>query len=160
MQVVDLPDGYVQLAASFRRSTPLPADDPARLVLQLSSLRALSAVRRQVGAFLRSSLDRAIDADRTEDAVDRAVLVIDELTSNALRHGRPPSDLHLGDEPGRWTVVVTDAAPDVVPVPAVDRPAGAGGYGLYVVADLTAAHGVHYDDGRKMVWATMTKPRR
>lgn len=149
---------HLQLAASWRRDTPPPTIDPARLVLQLSSLRALSSVRRQVEAFLRASMTPGLEEDAVEDAVGKAVLVIDEMTSNALRHGRPPADLHLGDGPGTWTIVVTDAAPDQVPVPALDRPAGAGGYGLYVITDLTSRHGVHYEDDRKLVWATVTKP--
>ena len=151
-------EGHLHLAASWQRDAPPPPADPARLVLQLRSLRGLSSVRRQVGEFLRTSLPPALGDGVVDDAVDSAVLVIDEMTSNALRHGRPPLDLHIGDEPGRWTVVVTDAAPDLVPVPAVNRPAGAGGYGLYVITDLTASHGVHYERDRKMVWATVLKP--
>nr|WP_281371892.1 ATP-binding protein [Modestobacter versicolor] len=97
-------------------------------------------------------------APAVEDAIERAVLVIDELTSNALRHGSPPSSLHIGDDDGRWIVIVTDGAPGVAPTPARDRPAGQGGYGLYVIADLTAEHGVHYEPDRKLVWACLVKP--
>jgi hypothetical protein len=93
-----------------------------------------------------------------EDVVEQAILVIDELTSNALRHAAPPSSLHIGDEDGHWIVIVSDAAPDRPPTPALGRPAGQGGYGLYVIADLTAAHGVHYEIARKMVWACTAKP--
>ena len=112
-------------------------------------------------AFLLTSLgaghDGQVDAG-AEDVVERAILVIDELTSNALRHAAPPSSLHVGDEDGHWIVIVTDAAPDRPPTPALGRPAGQGGYGLYVIADLTAAHGVHYETARKMVWACIAKP--
>ena len=84
-------------------------------------------------------------APAVEDAVERAVLVIDELTSDALRQGSLPSSLHIGDDDGRWTVIVTAGPPGEAPTPARDRPAGQGGYGLYVIADLTAEHGVHTD---------------
>ena len=84
-------------------------------------------------------------APAVEDAVERAVLVIDELTSDALRQGSLPSSLHIGDDDGRWIVIVTDGAPGEAPTPARDRPAGQGGYGLYAIADLTAEHGVHTD---------------
>ncbi|TYP90452.1 ATP-binding protein [Blastococcus xanthinilyticus] len=156
------PAEYARAYASWRSDSPLPRAAATRVSLRLESLRGLSAVRRQVQHFLLSSLEIGRDeavAPEVEDAVERAVLVIDELTSNALRHGAPPSSLHIGDDEGRWIVIVTDAAPGRVPTPARERPAGQGGYGLYVVADLTAEHGVHYEADRKLVWACLVKPR-
>ena len=155
------PAAYAEAYASWHADSPVPAAPETRLLLQLVSLRALSVVRRQVQHFLLSSLGAARDEDvapAVEDAVERAVLVIDELTSNALRHGSPPASLHIGDDDGRWIVIVTDAAPGQAPTPARERPAGQGGYGLYVIADLTAEHGVHYEPDRKLVWACLVKP--
>ena len=155
------PARYAEAFASWHTDTPVPEAVQTRLTLQLSSLRGLSAVRRQVQGFLLSSLDLGHDDDvppPVEDVVDQAILIIDELASNALRHGSPPSSLHIGDEEGRWVVIVTDSAPERPPTPARDRPAGQGGYGLYVIADLTAAHGVHHQPDRKLVWACLTKP--
>jgi signal transduction histidine kinase len=155
------PAEYARAYASWHRDSPVPAAATTRLSLQLESLRALSSVRRQVQRFLLSSLDVGAEDDpppEVEDAVQRAVLVIDELTSNALRHGSSPSSLHIGDDEGRWIVIVTDAAPGQAPTPARERPAGEGGYGLYVIADLTAEHGVHYETDRKLVWACLLKP--
>jgi anti-sigma regulatory factor (Ser/Thr protein kinase) len=155
------PAEYAEAYASWHDDNPVPAAAETRLLLQLESLRGLSAVRRQVQHFLLSSLSAGRDEDvapAVEDAVERAVLVIDELTSNALRHGSPPSSLHIGDDDGRWIVIVTDGAPEQAPTPARERPAGQGGYGLYVVADLTAEHGVHYEPDRKLVWACLVKP--
>lgn len=100
----------------------------------------------------------AVTAAECEDFVERAVLVIDELTSNALRHGTQPSALQVTDEPGRWLVVVSDAAPGHRPTPAVGRPAEHGGHGLRVIADLTVEHGVQYEDDHKLVWASLPKP--
>ena len=151
---------YAEAFASWREDTPVPEAADTRLTLQLESLRGLSAVRRQVQAFLFASVavqgqERMVEV---EDVVERAILVIDELASNALRHGSPPSSLRIGDEDGRWIVVVTDSAPHRLPTPARERPAGQGGYGLYVIADLTADHGVHCLADRKMVWACLDKP--
>ncbi|MCZ2836908.1 ATP-binding protein [Modestobacter sp. VKM Ac-2985] len=155
------PAEYAEALASWREDSPVPAGADTRLSLQLASLRDLSRVRRQVTAFLLSSLDpgpaEGVDA-AAEDAVERAVLVIDELTSNALRHGSPPSRLHIGDDEGRWIVIVSDGAPERPPTPARERPAGQGGYGLYVIADLTADHGVHYEADCKFIWACLIKP--
>lgn len=156
------PADYAAAYASWHGDSPVPAATSTRLSLQLGSLRSLSSVRRQVQQFLLSSLGIAREDDvpvHIEDAVGQAVLVIDELTSNALRHGSPPSSLHIGDDDGRWIVIVTDGAPGRAPTPARERPAGQGGYGLYVIADLTSEHGVHYEPERKLVWACLTKPR-
>ncbi|SDF00571.1 Histidine kinase-like ATPase domain-containing protein [Blastococcus aurantiacus] len=155
------PADYAAAYASWRSDSPVPAATTTRLSLQLESLRGLSAVRRQVEQFLLSSLGIGREDDvpaQIEDVVSQAVLVIDELTSNALRHGSPPSSLHIGDDEGRWIVIVTDGAPGRAPTPARERPAGQGGYGLYVIADLTAEHGVHYEPERKLVWACLLKP--
>jgi anti-sigma regulatory factor (Ser/Thr protein kinase) len=156
------PAEYARAYASWHGESPVPAAAATRLSLHLESLRALSGVRRQVRHFLLSSLDVGPDeaaSSVVEDAVERAVLVIDELTSNALRHGSAPSSVHIGDDEGRWIVIVTDGAPGRAPTPAKERPAGQGGYGLYVIADLTADHGVHYEADRKLVWACLLKPR-
>ena len=156
------PADYAAAYASWHGDSPVPASASTRLSLQLGSLRSLSAVRRQVQHFLLSSLGIGREDDvpaHVEDAIGQAVLVIDELTSNALRHGSAPSSLHIGDDDGRWIVIVTDGAPGRAPTPARERPAGQGGYGLYVIADLTAEHGVHYEPERKLVWACLVKPR-
>lgn len=154
------PTHYAEAFASWHTDRPLPEAVNPRLILELKSLRGLSLVRRQVRDFLLSSLDVAREEEPTpavEDTVDQAILVIDELTSNAIRHAVPPSSLHIGDEEQHWLVVVIDSAPQLRPTPARERPAGQGGYGLYVIADLTTAHGVHYQPDHKLVWARIKK---
>ncbi|WP_299960611.1 ATP-binding protein [uncultured Modestobacter sp.] len=154
---------YGQVAASWHEDTPAPPAADSRLTLELATLALLSRVRRQVRSFLQDSLDSDGGAgcgpDEAQDAVESAILVIDELASNAVRHGLAPASLHVCDEPGRWVVMVTDSAPHRRPTPARDRPAEAGGMGLYVVADLTAEHGVHYAPAHKIVWVCIDKPR-
>jgi len=154
------PAEYAEAYASWHGDRPVPEAAETRLSLQLVSLRGLTVVRRQVRHFLMSSMGAGCEDDvppAAEDAIERAVLVIDELTSNALRHGAAPSSLHIGDDEGRWIVIVTDGAPGRAPTPARERPAGQGGYGLYVIADLAAEHGVHYEPDRKLVWACLIK---
>lgn len=144
--------------SSWASSRDVPrASGSGRFVVHLRSLSGLSLVRRQVRSFMSPGCG-AVTAAACEDFVERAVLVIDELTSNALRHGTPPSALEVTDEPGRWLVVVSDAAPGQQPIPAVGRPAEHGGHGLHVIADLTVEHGVQYGDDHKLVWASLPKP--
>ena len=149
---------HAALAATWLAQSPLPEVSDTGLTLALASARALGAVRQQVRAFLAASLDADLPADTVEDILDNAILVIDELTSNAVRHGAPPSRLDVCDEADHWVVLATDSAPDRPPTPALDRPPGAGGYGLYLIADLTQGHGVHYEPDRKLVWARIDKP--
>ena len=152
------PRQYADALTSWHGDTAAPASDGTRLDLQLESLGDLSRVRRTVRQYLLGSLAAAGDLPpAAEDAVDEALLVIDELASNALRHGLPPASLHLADLGACWLAAVTDAAPDRPPTPARDRPAGQGGYGLYVIGDLTLAHGVHYEPACKTVWCRLRK---
>jgi anti-sigma regulatory factor (Ser/Thr protein kinase) len=92
----------------------------------------------------------------SSDWVEQFVLVIDEITSNALRHGANPVHLGLGTDRASWLVTLTDHAPGAPPVPAIDRAPGAGGYGLYMIAHLTSDHGWHSKDNHKTVWALLT----
>lgn len=120
----------------------------------LTDLRQLSAVRRHARELLAA--EAAADDDGVE-AVDRAVLVLDELASNALRHGALPAGLQLCDQGETWLVVATDAAHDRVPAPAGVRPAGQGGYGLHVVADFAVTRGTTVQPPVKHVWAQLPK---
>ncbi|MDT0275418.1 ATP-binding SpoIIE family protein phosphatase [Blastococcus goldschmidtiae] len=143
---------------SWRRLSAVPDLVPSA-VLELTSLRQLGAVRRAVRAFLTESLQAGgeVVEDVIDEVVQRSILVIDELASNALRHGALPASLDLREAGDHWVVVATDSAGSVLPTPAVSRPAGQGGYGLYVIADLTSAHGVEVDGDRKHVWARLAK---
>lgn len=128
---------------------PVPDPDP-RQRWELTGLRELRQVRRAARDYLT-------DMGEDEDAVERAILVIDELASNAVRHGTPPATLFLCEHHAGWLVIASDGAPDRPPIPAVDRPAEKGGMGLYVVADLSTAHGTQCEESRKHVWAILAR---
>ncbi|MGY1822973.1 ATP-binding protein [Geodermatophilus sp. SYSU D00079] len=127
--------------------SPAPAADQ-RCAWALDQPRQLAAARR--GA--REHLAREPDGASTE-TVEQVVMVLDELATNALRHGSPPASVELRRHPDGWLVVATDAAPERTPCPAVDRPAERGGMGLHMVSRLTVRHGVDRDGHRKTVWA-------
>jgi anti-sigma regulatory factor (Ser/Thr protein kinase) len=130
--------------------TELWQHDVSRLA-QLPGVRA--HVRTVLAAHHRS-------APAPADLVDQFVLVTDEITSNALRHGAAPVQLCLSADRGQWLIAVTDHAPAAPPMPAVGRAPGGGGYGLYLIADLTDAYGWHSEDHRKTVWALLRATSR
>jgi two-component sensor histidine kinase len=114
----------------------------------LDQPRQLAAARR--GA--RQRLTRAPDGASAETA-EHVVMVLDELASNALRHGSVPASIALCRRADGWLVIASDAAPERSPEPAVDRPAERGGMGLHMVTRLTVRHGMARDRHRKTVWA-------
>lgn len=91
----------------------------------------------------------------TEDAV----LVADELVSNARQHGLPPRKIHLGFTRNRerLRIEVDDASPEQ---PALRTPDDSGGRGLLLVRQLAVAWGTRHYDGRKTVWAELPLMRR
>jgi anti-sigma regulatory factor (Ser/Thr protein kinase) len=115
-------------------------------------LADLPGLRARIRTFMASG--HATSAPST-NWVERFVLVVDEITSNALRHGAAPVRIGLGTDSVSWLVTVTDHAPGVPPVPAVGRAPGAGGYGLHMIADLSSDHGWHSEEDHKTVWALL-----
>jgi two-component sensor histidine kinase len=120
---------------------------------ELSSLAELARLR----ARLRASLTGTPTVVRPErdQWSERLVLITDELTSNALRHGGLPVATSLSRHDDRWLICVSDSSADVPPAPAEGRDPGLGGFGLYLVADLAAAHGWFLRRGQKSVWAVV-----
>ena len=135
-----------------------PATTARPQLWHLTGLRHLSTVRREARELLTRTNNRSGQSTQAhDDAVDRAVLVLDELASNALRHGQPPAWLELADDGDSWLIVATDAATALLPVPAVGRAEGLGGYGLYVITTFTLARGTHVVTDHKRVWARLPK---
>jgi hypothetical protein len=120
---------------------------------ELSSLGELSKLRARLRRSLTGS-PTVVHPER-EHWSERLVLIADELTSNALRHGGTPVATALSRLRRRWMVAVSDSSTDVPPAPALGRDPGLGGFGLYLVADLSAAHGWFRDRGQKSVWAVV-----
>ena len=105
---------------------------------------------------------RAADTDRTtghrsEDHRDQLLLALDEMASNALRHGG--GEVHAvvrltGDS---YVIEVSDQAVSAPPAPAVGRDPSQGGLGLYLIAELATDHGWYVRDGQKHVWARLPR---
>jgi signal transduction histidine kinase len=120
---------------------------------QLTSLAELAGLRARLRTTVTGS--PVVVGPEREQWSERLVLIADELTSNALRHGGAPVATALSRTGDQWLVSVKDASPTVPPAPAVGRDPGRGGFGLYLVADLSARHGWCVTRGAKTVWAVV-----
>ena len=120
---------------------------------ELSSLAELSRLRARLRRTLTGS-DTVLHPER-ERWSERLVLIADELTSNALRHAAPPVATALSRTADVWMVAVSDRSTGIPPEPAQDRDPCLGGFGLYLIADLSMQHGWFGDRGAKTVWAAV-----
>jgi anti-sigma regulatory factor (Ser/Thr protein kinase) len=110
-------------------------------------LRELATVRAWATRVLRD-----LPADQQLDVL----MVVDELTSNALRHGEPPRQIRLLRLPGRLGIEVDDTCLD----PACPRPPSAtGGHGLKLVTAMTTSWGQRQRATGKTVWAEIDLTR-
>ena len=120
---------------------------------ELDSVAGLARLRRRLRSETTGS--PIVVRPEQEHWAERLVLIADELTSNALRHGGGPVCTALSRVGDEWLVSVSDHAPDVPPSPAQGRDPGLGGLGLYLIADLAVRHGWYTHRGMKTVWAVV-----
>ncbi len=86
-----------------------------------------------------------------------AVVVVSELATNAIKHGKCPCAMRLSLLADVLRVAVTDAGGGA-PEPRQASPTREGGRGLYLVNALTSAWGMEpRPDGGKVVWAELTR---
>ena len=82
-------------------------------------------------------------------------LVVSEVISNAVRHGGAPGEtirLAVTPKDGYICVQVTDSGPGLVPRPGAFESDDEGGFGLFIVEQLTRRWGVTREDNRTRVW--------
>ena len=128
-------------------ATPPPATDA--LSWELTDIAELPNVRAQLRAHLRGTADG--------DTRDRLVLALDEMASNALRHGGGGVRAAVRRADTSWLLEVSDRAPGSPPAPAIGRDPSEGGLGLYLIAELSSAHGWYVEGGAKHVWAVLRR---
>jgi two-component sensor histidine kinase len=142
------------VAVALWRSARLPQGFTELWCQELGSLSELSRLRSRLRASLTGS--STVAHPEQELWSERLVLIADELTSNALRHGGMPVAAALSRAGGEWLVSVSDSSTGVPPKPAQGRDPGRGGFGLYLIADLAVRHGWFVERGAKTVWAVVT----
>jgi anti-sigma regulatory factor (Ser/Thr protein kinase) len=121
----------------------------------LTDVAQLPGVRAQVRQH--AAEDARTSGPDSADLRDRLVLALDELASNALRHGGGRVRASLRFTPEAYLIEVSDAAAGVPPVPAVGRDPSEGGLGLYLIAELATDHGWYVRGGAKHVWALLPR---
>jgi anti-sigma regulatory factor (Ser/Thr protein kinase) len=113
----------------------------------------------RVRAELRRHTTSAAPADdpQVSDVHDQLVLALDEMASNALRHGGGRVRAAVAETEDAFLVEVTDQAPEPPPAPAVGRDPSEGGLGLYLIAEMAIRHGWYVRNGVKHVWALLPR---
>jgi signal transduction histidine kinase len=99
----------------------------------------------------------AADDPSAADVHHQLVLALDEMASNALRHGGGSVAATVRETSDAYLVEVSDAATTAPPTPAVGRDPSEGGLGLYLIAELATLHGWYVSDRQKHVWALLPR---
>jgi anti-sigma regulatory factor (Ser/Thr protein kinase) len=110
-------------------------------------------------SFARRAMARAAMLWRLDrNMTETALLLVSELTTNAIRHGSPPIRLSLRLDRRRLRVEVTDSCPSL---PELSRPGPdqIGGRGLQIVQLLAARWGANVSSRRlgKTVWFELSR---
>jgi anti-sigma regulatory factor (Ser/Thr protein kinase) len=105
---------------------------------------------REARAWLSSTASALIDEARRK----LLELVISEIVTNAIRHGRPAGEILLAATPKEdyLCVQVTDDGAGFVPRPGALASNEHGGFGLFIVEQLTRRWGVTRENRRTRVW--------
>jgi anti-sigma regulatory factor (Ser/Thr protein kinase) len=121
--------------AGQRQTLTLPADPDA-----------VGEARRWAGDVARHLIEPGRRADLQ--------LVISEVVTNALQHGAPGETILLAVTPKAefLCVQVTDAGPGLAPRPRATTPKEHGGFGLFLIEQLTRRWGVTRERRHTRVW--------
>lgn len=95
------------------------------------------------------------DPTASTPALEHVLLVVDELVTNGLRHGRAPVRVRAVRTVEGLVLDISDGDPHHGPDPAEGRDPALGGMGLHIVAHLTVDRGWLVDGDRKHVWARL-----
>jgi anti-sigma regulatory factor (Ser/Thr protein kinase) len=147
-----------QAAGPVWPSASPPPADPA-LSWDLRDVAELPLVRAELRrhAVAHPMADAGADAEAAADLRDQLILALDEMASNALRHGGGRVQAAVRLTPDAYLIEVSDEAATAPPSPAVDRDPSEGGLGLYLIAEMATAHGWYVTNGFKHVWALLPR---
>ena len=145
------------VGTSWPSASPPPAD-PA-LSWDLHDIAELPRVRAELRrhAIAHPGARAGTGGDEAADHRDQLILALDEMASNALRHGGGRVRAVVRLTPVAYLIEVSDQATTAPPSPAVDRDPSEGGLGLYLIAEMSSAHGWYVSNGHKHVWALLPR---
>ncbi|MCW2682446.1 MAG: hypothetical protein JWP33_359 [Blastococcus sp.] len=143
-----------QVAGPVWPSSSPPSAEPF-LAWNLRDIAELPRVR----AELRRRTSAAADSDTpaSADLRDQLILALDEMASNALRHGGGEVQAAVRVTADAYLIEVSDQATSSPPSPAVGRDPSEGGLGLYLIAEMATAHGWYVSNRHKHVWALLPR---
>nr|WP_276610589.1 ATP-binding protein [Kineococcus siccus] len=122
------------------------------LVSRVLVLDADPAAVREARVFVHESCCRLAHCD---DACDTLALLVSEVVTNAISHGRSQTRLEVTSTPTGVRLEVRDDD-SRLPVLAATDPQALGGRGLAVVDRLASAWGVREEDVGKTVWVELS----
>jgi anti-anti-sigma regulatory factor/anti-sigma regulatory factor (Ser/Thr protein kinase) len=121
--------------------------------LVLAPLRSAPTAAR---AFVRDTCEYWQLALPDATVTDRAVLMANELVTNAIVHARTELRLRIELRGDLLHLAVRDGSPRLLRLVTTPEPEAEGGRGLWLVEQLARAWGVNcHPDGGKVVWCTL-----
>ena len=147
-----------QAAGPVWPSAAPPPAQPA-LAWDLHAIAELPRVRAELRghSLTHPTAHPPTDDETAADLRDQLILALDEMASNALRHGGGTVRAAVRLTADAYLIEVSDEAAASPPSPAVDRDPSEGGLGLYLIAEMSSAHGWYVSDGAKHVWALLPR---
>lgn len=133
------------------------ASPPAAAPALAWTLRDVAELPRVRAELRRHATARSADDEISADLRDQLILALDEMASNALRHGGGGVRATVRLTADAYLIEVSDQAATAPPSPAVDRDPSDGGLGLYLIAEMATDHGWYVRDGHKHVWALLPR---
>jgi anti-sigma regulatory factor (Ser/Thr protein kinase) len=129
------------------------------LAWDLREVAELPAVRAELRrhALAHPVARPTVDLDTAADLRDQLILALDEMASNALRHGGGQVRASVRLTTDAYLIEVSDQAAATPPTPAVGRDPSEGGLGLYLIAEMATAHGWYVSHAAKHVWALLPR---
>jgi anti-sigma regulatory factor (Ser/Thr protein kinase) len=139
----------------WRQAAPPATRDSGTHLFRATISRAadLTATRQRLAVQVTADLSLRPD----DEGIERLLLTFEELTRQGFRHGGSPVEVTVTTTDAGWLIVVTDAAAERPPTPAVRRDPATGGLGLHLIARLAVAVGWTADVGGKQVWAFLRR---
>ncbi len=132
--------------------SPPPPDADLMQIWVLNSqteLRGLRLALQQALAAYTSTVSEPL-----ADIPDRMVLVATELATNAIKYGRPPTEVRLLRTHDQFVIEVADRDLSTMPELVDTRPVNAGGRGLLLAQSFSLTVGWYATETTKNVWAT------